>query len=66
MSYSGCISLTTPLDYEKLDPRINGKIKLYVLAVDYGIPSLDTTCVVEIIVQVSCYTFSYSNQILKI
>lgn len=66
MYYSGSISLTTPLDYEKLDPIINGKIKLNVQAVDFGIPSLNTTCVVEIIVQVSCYTFSYSNQILKV
>jgi hypothetical protein len=66
MSYSGLISLKTPLDYEKLDPSINGKIQLYVQAVDFGIPSLNTTCVVEIIVQVSCYTFSYLNQILKV
>lgn len=63
MSYSGIISLKTPLDYEQLNTSINGKIKLNVLAVDFGNPSLNTTCVVEIIVQVSCYTFSYSNQI---
>jgi hypothetical protein len=66
MSYSGLISLKTPLDYERLDPSINGKIKLYVQAMDFGIRSLNTTCVVEIIVQVSCYTFSYSNEILKV
>ena len=66
MSYSGFISLKTPLDYEKLNSSINGKIKLNVHAEDFGIPSLNTTCVVEIIVQVSCYTFSYGNQILKV
>lgn len=66
MSYSGIISLKIPLDYEKLDPSIHGKIKLNVQARDFGNPSLNTTCVVEMIVQVSCYTFSYSNQILKV
>lgn len=51
--FLGKISLNGPLDYEKLNKTAAGRIKLYVLAKDFGNPSLSSTCTVTINVQVS-------------
>lgn len=51
--FLGKISLNGPLDYEKLNETEKGKIQLYVLAKDFGNPSLSSTCTVTINVQVS-------------
>ncbi|XP_063446622.1 cadherin-23-like [Mytilus trossulus] len=49
--FLGKISLKGSLDYEKLNKTAAGRIKLYVLAKDFGSPSLSSTCTVTINVQ---------------
>ena len=49
---TGHITLTEPLDYEKLDTSIGGKVTLEVKAFDMGEPSLSTSVFVSITVEV--------------
>ncbi|CAH1794571.1 unnamed protein product [Owenia fusiformis] len=47
---TGRIDLSGPLDYDTMDPQLDGKYNLVVLAVDKGIPPLNST--VEVLVNV--------------
>lgn len=51
--FLGSIALIGYLDYEQLNETTGGKVILYVLAKDFGNPSLSSTCTVTINVQVS-------------
>ena len=53
-SVSGEITLEEPLDYEKLDPALRGKIVLEVVAHDSGTPQKSSTVYVNITVEVGC------------
>ncbi|XP_070186164.1 cadherin-23-like isoform X3 [Littorina saxatilis] len=48
---TGEISLEVPLDYEKLNPDLHGKIVLEVVAHDSGVPKLSSTVFVNITVE---------------
>ncbi|CAG2237927.1 unnamed protein product [Mytilus edulis] len=49
--FLGSIALIGSLDYEQLNETTGGKVILYVLAKDFGNPSLSSTCTVTINVQ---------------
>ena len=51
-SVSGEISLEEPLDYEKLDPSLQGRIVLEVAAHDSGSPQKSSSVFVNITVEV--------------
>ena len=51
-SVSGEITLEEPLDYEKLDPTLQGKIVLEVVAHDSGSPQKSSSVFVNITVEV--------------
>ena len=51
---SGQISLVDPLDYEKLDPALQGRLELLVVAYDLGTPRQSSSIFVNITVEVSC------------
>lgn len=54
--FRGEISLNGPLDYEGLDPDLNGKIIITVMAYDMGIPPMNSTTNVTVTVEVSTQT----------
>lgn len=49
--FRGEISLNGPLDYEGLDPDLNGKIIITVMAYDMGIPPMNSTTNVTVTVE---------------
>ena len=51
-STTGVLRLTSPLDYEKLDPRAGGVIDIVVLAIDRGSTRMTGSVNVTVSVQV--------------
>ena len=51
-STTGVLRLTSPLDYEKLDPRADGVIDIVVLAIDRGSTRMTGSVNVTVSVQV--------------
>ncbi|XP_014770934.2 cadherin-23 [Octopus bimaculoides] len=49
--FRGEVSLNNPLDYEGLDPDLNGKIIITVMAYDMGSPSMNSTTNVTVTVE---------------
>ena len=62
----GEIGVTGPLDYEAMDPGLQGVFSLTVMAKDKGVPPLSSTTSVIITVEVNCHSIYLSKIITQV